>query len=166
MKKIGLVLSLVAALALPGTALAHKPEGKNKRHARGCLVHASSKAKRELCALKRQARRAAVRQCREERAEDLAAFVQKYGVKHSLRRCVRQTLQETIADFKNAAKECKAEAENDPVAFLEKYGTNHNKRNAFGKCVSSHVREGDSGRGDEAGDGNGGNEGPDGGVDD
>jgi len=164
MKKIGLMLSLVAALALPATASAHKPDGKGKRHAKGCLVHVSSKGKhkgkRESCELKRKAKRAAVGQCRDERANDVVAFEQKYGSEGGMRNCVRQTVPLVIGEFKNAAKECKAEAEADLGKFRDKYGTNHNKRNAFGKCVSSHVREGENGgRGDEAGDDQGGNEG-------
>lgn len=168
MRKIGLTLSLVAALALPGTALAHKPEGKGKRHhAAGCAVHVSSKGKRERCELKRQAKRAAARQCREERAQDVVAFEQKYGAEGGMRKCVRRTIQLTIGEFKNAAHECKAEATDDPDAFQEKYGTNESKRNAFGKCVSNHVREGEqSGRGDDAGDGNGGDDGDSEGDDD
>jgi hypothetical protein len=42
----------------------------------------------------------------------------------------------------NAAKQCRTERSADADAFREKYGTNHNKRNAFGKCVSKHVKEG------------------------
>jgi hypothetical protein len=165
MKKIGLALSLMAALALPGTALAHKPEGKGKRHrAAGCAAHVSSKGKRARCELKRQALRAAVGQCRDERAQDVVAFEQKYGAEHGMRNCIRRTVQQTIGQFKNAAHECKAEAADDPAAFQDRYGT---KPNAFGKCVSSHVREGDQGgRGDDTGDGNGGDDGDSEGDDD
>ena len=56
-------------------------------------------------------------------------------------------------DAKNAAQTCKAERAADPAAFAAKYGTNGNKKNAFGKCVVSHVQdeadEPDSGEGDE-----------------
>jgi hypothetical protein len=60
---------------------------------------------------------------------------------HSFRRCVRR-------EVANAAKECKAEradpafaAAHDGKTFEEFYGTNANGRNAFGKCVSTAVRE-------------------------
>jgi hypothetical protein len=168
MKKIGLALALVTALALPGTAFAQRPEGKGKRHhAAGCAVHVSKRGKLDRCELKRQVRRAAVRQCREERAQDLAAFEEKYGAEGGMRNCVRQAVQDLITEFKNAAKACKAEAKEDPDAFLVKYGSNHNKRNAFGKCVSRHVREGDQGgRGDDPGDSEGDDDGDSEGGDD
>jgi hypothetical protein len=40
----------------------------------------------------------------------------------------------------NAANACRAERQADPDAFRETYGSNHGRRNAFGKCVSAHVR--------------------------
>ena len=46
-------------------------------------------------------------------------------------------------DRKNAAQECRFERGSTSFsreAFRAKYGTNKNKRNAFGKCVSRHVR--------------------------
>jgi hypothetical protein len=65
------------------------------------------------------------------------------GKHHSFRRCVRR-------EVANAAKECKAErsdpafaAAHDGKTFEEFYGTNANGRNAFGKCVSTTVREAD-----------------------
>ncbi len=46
------------------------------------------------------------------------------------------------AEKANASRECRAEREQIGVeAFNEKYGSNENKRNAFGKCVSSKVKE-------------------------
>ena len=42
----------------------------------------------------------------------------------------------------NAAKQCRTERAANPGVFRQNYGTNHNKRNAFGKCVSKHVKEG------------------------
>jgi hypothetical protein len=164
MKKIGLALALVTALALPATASAHRPEGKGKRHHAGCAVHVSNSGKLDRCALKRQVKRAAVRQCRQERAEDLAGFEENYGTKHAMRNCVRQAVQDLIPEFKNAAKECKAEAAEDSDAYHEKYG---DRPNAFGKCVSSHVREGDHrGRDDDPGDSEGDDNGDSQGGDD
>ena len=50
----------------------------------------------------------------------------------------------TKTDKTNAARECRSErgtTTDERAAFRAKYGTNHNKRNAFGKCVSAHVRD-------------------------
>ena len=62
-----------------------------------------------------------------------------------LGKCVSSTERQGQAKERdaivNAAKECRTERAPDPAAFREKYGTNHNKRNAFGKCVSKHVKE-------------------------
>jgi len=45
----------------------------------------------------------------------------------------------------NAAHQCKAERKSLGVdAFAAKYGTNKNKHNAFGKCVSQHVKKQDT----------------------
>jgi hypothetical protein len=151
MRKLALIFSLIAALALPATSVAHDGQG-HKTGSKGCQVVASKKGGKCLSKkAKLMAKRAAVRACREERAEDVAAFRAKYGdvvtsengeskPRHAFRNCVKQNVQETIAEFKNAAKECAAELLADTDAFFDKYGTNHNKRNAFGKCVSSHVQ--------------------------
>jgi hypothetical protein len=49
---------------------------------------------------------------------------------------------EEAAEFKNAAKECAEERRSlGTTAFADEYGTNANKRNAFGKCVSKHVKD-------------------------
>jgi hypothetical protein len=90
-------------------------------------------------------KRAAIAQCKDERGKTRAshkAFKAKY---HDFSRCVRHEVAEM-----NAARECKAERDADPAAFREKYGTNHNGRNAFGKCVSSKVK--DKKAGDDADD--------------
>jgi hypothetical protein len=62
-----------------------------------------------------------------------------------LGKCVRSAEHQAQAaardDIVNAAKECRTERAADRDAFRDKYGTNHNKRNAFGKCVSQHVRD-------------------------
>ncbi len=45
----------------------------------------------------------------------------------------------------NSARACRAERKDMGTdAFRAKYGTNRNKRNAFGKCVSAHVRDDNS----------------------
>jgi hypothetical protein len=109
-----IVIGLVAALAIPASALA---------------THSHT------------AKRAAVAECKFERGKSHAtheAFKIKY---HSFSRCVDKNTVEEKAEselaHKNAAKECRAEREQDLTAFQEKYGTNANKKNAFGKCVSS-----------------------------
>ncbi len=83
--------------------------------------------------------------CAELKQADKAAFKATYG-KHSMRSCKKgekPAADETSpGEFKNAAKECRAEREADP-AFGETYETNANKKNAFGKCVSTKVREGE-----------------------
>lgn len=102
-----------------------------------------------------QARRQALKDCKAERAQDPAAFAEKYGTnsnrRNALGRCVSQKMQVTAAKQDradreeieaehNAAAACRAERSQDPQAFAEKYGTNRNKRNAFGKCVSQRAR--------------------------
>jgi hypothetical protein len=50
------------------------------------------------------------------------------------------TIATEVSTDKNAAKTCAAELKSlGTQAFEQKYGSNHNLRNAFGKCVSSHV---------------------------
>jgi hypothetical protein len=88
------------------------------------------------------ARNLAAKQCASEKKTDRAAFRQLYG-KHAMRNCIKGTSDETKAELKNAAAKCRAERADDPEAFRETWGTNHNGRNAFGKCVSSHVKEGE-----------------------
>jgi hypothetical protein len=113
MNRMLIVIGLVAALAIPASALA---------------THSHT------------AKRAAVAECKFERGKSHAtheAFKIKY---HSFSRCVDKNTVEEKAEtelaHKNAAKECKAEREQGLTAFQDKYGTNANKKNAFGKCVS------------------------------
>jgi hypothetical protein len=87
-------------------------------------------------------------QCRAERAADAAAFREKYGTGHkksnAFGKCVSQKAKAAAAAQQqarvNAAKACWTERKADPAAFKAKYGTNAHKSNAFGKCVSSHVK--------------------------
>jgi Cu2+-containing amine oxidase len=117
-----------------------------------CVSAKAHEAKAE----RKQARKNASQECREERAADADAFREKYGTnankKNAFGKCVSQKAkakrqeqdQEDAAeaeDQTNAAKECDAERSADPEAFAEKYGTNHNKKNAFGKCVSQKAHE-------------------------
>jgi hypothetical protein len=85
MKRITLIFIALIALALPTAAVAHqggKGESKGKRC--GALVSKKGGKGRKAgkCAkkqLKRLARETAVEGCRDERAEDVRAFMQKYG---------------------------------------------------------------------------------------
>ena len=108
----------------------------------------------------KEARQNAAQECREERSEDAAAFQEQYGTnengKNAFGKCVSQKAHEKkaeedaedaqeVEEFKNAAKACAAERrEMGREAFAEEHGTNQNKKNAFGKCVSEKVAEGDS----------------------
>jgi hypothetical protein len=178
MKRFGLTFALCAALAVPATATAHRPDkpenpakqcrdSRGEHGERGALRKAlrsrrdeHGRCVSERAKLKRRLVAQAVRECKAERAEDPAAFEQKYGVVEEAReedgearpwkafhRCVRQKVKQALAelheDRHNAAKECKAERAEDPDAFREKYGTNRKKRNALGKCVAEHVRHGE-----------------------
>jgi hypothetical protein len=121
---------------------------------------------------RRAARRHAAKECKAERADtdfpaahDGQTFQEFYGTgkngRNAFGKCVSakakaQQAADDAADkaevkaFKNAAKECQAEsadatfpATHDGKSFSDFYGTNANKRNAFGKCVSSKVGQGD-----------------------
>jgi hypothetical protein len=123
---------------------------KNKKNAFGKCV---SKQEKAQDAARDEAKDNAPATCRAEREADPAAFAEKYGTgkgkKNAFGKCVSQTaradaqaaIEEHDEDVVAAAKECKAERKADPDAFAEKYGTNENNRNAFGKCVSQHVRD-------------------------
>jgi hypothetical protein len=157
-KKLGLIASLLAALALALPATAAAGQGGHKREAKRCKAAASKAGgnRRGKCVskqakMKRRAVRRAVKACREERAEDVVAFRAKYGdvvasrnaesrPRHAFDNCVDEKVEDAIAAFEDAVKECKSELRADPAAFAKKYGRNHNLRNALGKCVSSHVR--------------------------
>jgi hypothetical protein len=82
----------------------------------------------------------AAQQCQAERAADRAAFRATYG-HNATRNCIRAHRGESAGELRNAAQECRAEQDADPAGFATTYGTNKNGKNAFGKCVSSKVRE-------------------------
>jgi hypothetical protein len=125
---------------------------ENRRNAHGKCVSKHRHAAKQLL-------RQAISECKAEREATQANRPVNPGEKgdehkkggpdkearKAFRQCVREKLRALLAvrraAFENAAKECKAEREADAVAFRERYGTNSNKRNAFGKCVSQHVRE-------------------------
>jgi len=96
--------------------------------------------------------------CAKLKKADRDAFRATYGPKRAMKKCIRGDAPKakTVApkEFRNAAQECRAERADDPEAFKETYGTNANKRNAFGKCVSTKVRDrgADEGGSDEGGE--------------
>jgi hypothetical protein len=101
----------------------------------------------------------AAKTCKAERAQDPAAFKDKYGTNkdksNAYGKCVSQHAkqnkqqmdQQETQSATNAAKDCRAEKKQDPAAFKDKYGTNKNKSNAFGKCVSQKEHQQNSGDG-------------------
>lgn len=191
MKKLAMIFSAAALLVLPATAMAHQGDGR-KDAVKKCKAVASKdggghgkKCKSERARLKQQLRRTALKSCKGELADDVQAFVAKYGpvagasnvgatepegskgespegseggspqkgaegerpgkgkVAKAFKKCVKQKVKAAKKEQKSAAKECRVERARDPEAFRAEYGTNANKRNAFGKCVSQHAREGD-----------------------
>lgn len=79
-------------------------------------------------------------QCKAEKKADKAAFRATYG-KRAMRTCVKGEKPETKTAIKNASQECKAERAEDEALFNATYGSNKNGKNAFGKCVSSKVKQ-------------------------
>jgi hypothetical protein len=84
--------------------------------------------------------------CADLKKTDKAAFNATYG-EHAMRTCKKgeklNAVKTTPGEFKNASKACRAERDADPVAFALTHGTNTNGKNAFGKCVSSEVKDGE-----------------------
>jgi hypothetical protein len=157
--------ALLALLVLPATA-AGATAGDRARAVQDCRAikesmsratfratfgrHAFARCVRVMTAEEADNRAWAVAACRAEREADPEAFKEEYGVGPNKRgafgRCVaskrRAESREDVAEFKNAAKACKAEREEwGAEAFREEYAENENGRNAFGKCVSSKVKE-------------------------
>ena len=91
-------------------------------------------------------------ECDAEEAADPDAFAATYGTgkdgKNAHGKCVSSKVKEDVAadaeTFANAAQECKAEKKADADAFAATYGSNKNGKNAFGKCVTSKVKEDDA----------------------
>jgi hypothetical protein len=84
------------------------------------------------------AKQAAKAECKAAKKADKVAFKATYG---SMARCVKGEKANSSEEIDNASEECRAEEEADPAAFAAKYGTNYNAKNAFGKCVSSKVKD-------------------------
>ena len=179
MNKTTLIAGLALILVLPAVAIARvTPDRGDKRAAisecktlRGHVAatreafqtkfrtfaacvksHAVDEAREE-----RKAHHNAAWECKDERAEDRAAFAENYGKndndRNAFGKCVSQKAkakehaadeqdQEDATEFKNAAKECASERTADADTFKTTYGTEgSNFKNAFGKCVSQKVRE-------------------------
>jgi hypothetical protein len=111
---------------VPGSFKQTYGTNKNRSNAFGKCVSKNAKTVDEIHST-------AVQQCK-------AAGTKPLGT------CVSSTEHQAQVDQQdaivNAAKQCRTERAADSDAFRQKYGTNHNKRNAFGKCVSKHVKEG------------------------
>jgi hypothetical protein len=86
------------------------------------------------------AKKLAAQQCKAEKKADKAAFKATYG-KRAMRTCKKGEKSEIKGEIRNASQECRAEREADRDLFKETYGKNKNGKNAFGKCVSSKVKE-------------------------
>ena len=125
MRKFGLAISVLAALAFPVVAS-------------GALSPTDFKNASKFCkALKAEMNTPATPH----------AFQDTYGTNKNKRnahgKCVSKTVNTLDQQHSNAAKDCKAERGDTPesqAAFAEKYGTNKNKKNAFGNCVSQKAK--------------------------
>ena len=129
---------------------------RNRRNAFGkCVSRRAREEERE----REVALRNAAQQCRAERSMPEAAFREAHGGKsfselygtnrngrNAFGKCVslKARRNKAAADERdrralNPARACRAEQRLDPAAFALKYG---NRRNAFGRCVSQHARQG------------------------
>jgi hypothetical protein len=153
MRKLSLVLSLVV-LAVPAAAQAKKPSGgEHKNAAKQCKAmraEMGGDAFREAFAGKRG--KSAFGRCvsakRKERRDARKAARKACRAKglrgRAMKRCFREQLAADPApkpaDYQHAVEECRAEQSEDPEGFAEEFGDGPN---AFGKCVSHEVRDGD-----------------------
>lgn len=87
-----------------------------------------------------EVRKAAKQACKAEKKAEKKAFKAVYG-KQAMRTCVKGAKPEARADIRNASQECRAEREADRGAFKDAHGNNESGQNAFGKCVSSKVKQ-------------------------
>ena len=126
---------------------------KNGKNAFGKCVSKRSRAEESQ---RETAKENGAKACKAERADDPAAFAQKYGTnkngKNAYGKCVSGKATEgkakadardaqKVKQVKSAAKSCAAErgsTADSRADFRQKYGTN--KSNAFGKCVSSQAK--------------------------
>jgi len=111
--------------------------------------NAFGKCVSKLAQQNEQDRSNAAAQCRTERSADALAFAAKYGKgpnhTNAFGNCVSAKAKAAAAArvqaAVSAAKTCWTERKAGPAAFNTKYGTNADKSNAFGKCVSSQVKQ-------------------------
>jgi hypothetical protein len=155
MRKLSLLLSLVV-LAVPAAAQAKKPSGgEHKNAAKQCKAmraEMGADAFREAFPGKRG--KSSLGRCvsaeRKERRDARKAARKTCRAKglrgRAMKRCFREQLAAAPApqpaDYQHAVDECKAEQAEDPEGFAEEFGDGSN---AFGKCVSHEVRDGDEG---------------------
>lgn len=170
MRKL-IFLAVTALLALPALAVAGSPPSPasqaaavkqctTERNANpaafkltyGTLPNRSNafgKCVSKLAQQNEQEHANAAAQCRTERSADPAAFATNYGTgpkhRNAFGNCVSKKAKAAAAARVeatiNAAKACWTERKADPAAFKANWGTNANKSNAFGKCVSTKVKQ-------------------------
>jgi len=173
-RRLGIGCVLVAALAIPAGAAAKNTPGQVKNAAKHCKSlrsemggdafrsefgtnengrNAFGKCVAKNARGEARAARKALRECRDESAEDVTAFLEKYG---SMRKCVALKLREVKKERREALAEavasCKEEFVADPDAFMAKYGPDSS-------AETSNLEPGDRPEGDEpAGDAPSGDE--------
>jgi len=164
MKKTWISLTAIALLAVPATAIArhhHQPDSlrnaakyckslRNQmgadtfRQAYGGQPNAFGKCVKERVQKVNSARRAALRDCKQQlKGNKLRSHGDGPGKHGALRKCVRDKTQ---ADTGNddegtlaAVKLCTDEQAADPAAFDDQYATDEPGRTTFQECVSEHA---------------------------
>jgi hypothetical protein len=170
MRKL-IFLAVTALLALPALAVAGSPPSPASQAAavKQCTTernanpaafkltygtlptrsNAFGKCVSKLAQQNEQEHANAAAQCRTERSADPGAFATNYGTgpkhRNAFGNCVskkaRAAAAARVEATINAAKACWTERKADPAAFKANWGTNANKSNAFGKCVSTKVKQ-------------------------
>lgn len=191
-RRLGIGCVLVAALALPAGAAAKNTPGQVKNAANHCKSLRSEMGRDAFrsefgtnengrnafgkCVAKNakgeaRSEREARRECRDESAEDVTAFIEKYG---SMRKCVTLKLREVKKERREALKDavasCREEFVADPDAFMAKYGPDSSAETSnfepgrpegdrpagdqpAGDAPGGDAPSGDAPSGDEPGDG-------------
>ena len=170
MRKL-IFLTVTALLALPALAVASSPPSNasqaaavkqctTERNANSAAFkltygttptrsNAFGKCVSKLAQQNEQEHANAAAQCRTERSADATAFAASYGTganhKNAFGNCVSKKAKAAavarVAATKAALQACWTERQADAAAFKANYGTNANKSNAFGKCVSTKVKQ-------------------------
>jgi hypothetical protein len=170
MRKL-IFLAVTALLALPALAVAGSPPSPASQAAavKQCTTernanpaafkltygtlptrsNAFGKCVSKLAQQNEQEHANAAAQCRTERSADPGAFATNYGTgpkhRNAFGNCVSKKAKAAAAARVeatiNAAKACWTERKADPATFKANWGTNADKSNAFGKCVSTKVKQ-------------------------